>query len=82
MNVTSGIIDQLSLKIATSTLITTTIPKKMILCQNTGVPAEPFLNFIENIGISLTRRSESNSDKAGMNHTDDDRPNRMPSGSQ
>jgi hypothetical protein len=49
---------------------TRAIPRNMILCLCAAVPAEDFLNFIENIGTSLTRSPQRMSETAGMNHTD------------
>lgn len=59
------IADQLILKIKAMTATTAMNAMKPIL---TLLVFEPFLNFIENIGISLTSRSERITETAGRNH--------------
>ena len=55
---------------------------RFLQCLCTEVPAEDFLNFIENIGISLTRRTLRISETAGMNQEAEAHPVNMLSGSR
>ena len=82
MKVMRAIKLQFSPRIRTVTADASTIIRNIILCLCTEVPAEDFLNFIENIGISLTRRTLRISETAGMNQDAEAHPVNMLSGSR
>ena len=70
MNVRSMIIDQFRPRSVTSTIETNITPAKPILCLWIGVPGFMFfLNFIDNIGISLTRSNDRMIDAIGIKNS-------------
>ena len=75
MNINRGIIDQLRPRRIVKTHATNITPTNPTRCLWIGVPGFMFfLNFIENIGISLTRRRARSTDPIGMNSIDSAHP--------